>query len=354
MRSKVLIGALAVFLVGCSRLDRAIQPDPLQQVLAVVDTEPVTQAELIVDLEEHEGKLALSGLMLAKRVAHLAHEHQIKLDEARFNAESSKLRARIQDPYRLDYELRQLKSALLVRSLVLENVSEATKRQFYDKFKEDLREYDVSQLLVKSAEEARLAALRINHTGDFATEARLISEDEPSRMDGGALGLLDRASLEKIFGPDAAAQITRLPVGVVSPPLHSLYGYHLVEVTRSLQSYDDLKQAVEDQIVYGLKGRFMEKLGLELKGQEPPYIIPPGRPPIDVGAFVAPSGSPTTAIFVPPSGSPSSAVFVPPSGAPSSQVFAPPPSGHPSSGVFSAPSGSPCTSVFDIPSGSPR
>lgn len=80
-----------------------------------------------------------------------------------------------------------------------------------------------------AAARERVVALRqeIAGGGDFAEVAVRESGDEASAAQGGALGTVTRGALIPVL--DSAA--FSLPVGTLSQPLESPFGYHLIEVT---------------------------------------------------------------------------------------------------------------------------
>ncbi|MDO9693873.1 MAG: peptidylprolyl isomerase [Candidatus Latescibacteria bacterium] len=61
---------------------------------------------------------------------------------------------------------------------------------------------------------------------DFARAAALYSEDEGSKANGGDLGSFDRARMVPEFSNAAFS----LPVGEISAPIKTQFGYHLIEV----------------------------------------------------------------------------------------------------------------------------
>jgi len=61
---------------------------------------------------------------------------------------------------------------------------------------------------------------------DFARAAALYSEDEGSKANGGDLGSFDRARMVPEFTTAAFA----LPIGEISEPVKTQFGYHLIEV----------------------------------------------------------------------------------------------------------------------------
>ena len=94
------------------------------------------------------------------------------------------------------------------------------------------------QLVVapKASPEARQRALALTDSiakalragGDFATAARRFSQDSASAAQGGDLGWQRRGTFERAFDE----VVFRLKPGVVSDPVETVFGYHVIQVER--------------------------------------------------------------------------------------------------------------------------
>jgi peptidyl-prolyl cis-trans isomerase C len=83
-------------------------------------------------------------------------------------------------------------------------------------------------ILVESLADAMTARERITDVGeDFADVAKQVSKC-PSASQGGALGTFGKGQMVKPF-EDAAFS---LPVGKVSLPIQTQFGYHLIQRTQ--------------------------------------------------------------------------------------------------------------------------
>jgi parvulin-like peptidyl-prolyl isomerase len=83
-----------------------------------------------------------------------------------------------------------------------------------------------SHILVSSREEAEKLRTEIINGADFATEARQYSKC-PSGRSGGDLGYFGRGQMVPEFDQAAFS----LPVGELSEPIKTQFGYHLLLVT---------------------------------------------------------------------------------------------------------------------------
>lgn len=92
-------------------------------------------------------------------------------------------------------------------------------------------EYDATQvaashILVKTAAEAMQIKKDIDNGGSFEYYAQVYSLC-PSGQNGGALGYFGRGQMVPEFEKKAFS----LPVGEVSEPVHTQFGWHLIKVT---------------------------------------------------------------------------------------------------------------------------
>jgi parvulin-like peptidyl-prolyl isomerase len=80
---------------------------------------------------------------------------------------------------------------------------------------------------------------------DFATLAKAESDDVGSGSKGGDLGTFKHGQMVAAF--DQAAFV--LPVGQVSEPVKTQFGYHIIKITaRDAKSFDDAKPQIEKDL----------------------------------------------------------------------------------------------------------
>ena len=101
-----------------------------------------------------------------------------------------------------------------------------------------------------SAEDQQLALAkaisitqRLNSGEDFATLAQKFSDDTGSATQGGDLGFFGRGQMVKEF-EDAAFS---LPIGQISEPVKSQFGYHIIRVEEKDNGDPDINAWVQDQ-----------------------------------------------------------------------------------------------------------
>jgi peptidyl-prolyl cis-trans isomerase C len=99
----------------------------------------------------------------------------------------------------------------------------------------------VSHILVETEAQAASIKQAIDRGGDFAEIAKSTSQDG-SAQSGGALGCIDGAQFVEPFASVAASQ----PIGVVSDPVQTEFGYHLILVTGDAPAADVQQVALQE------------------------------------------------------------------------------------------------------------
>ena len=126
--------------------------------------------------------------------------------------------------------------------------TEAQAQAYYDK---NIQTYttaaskNLSHILVKSKAEA--LALRPTLTAsNFATTAKTVSLDVDAKSTGGDLGPVSSSGLI----PEIAAAATTLKPGVISQPIETQFGWHLLivlNVPKKVTPFSDVKQQIIDE-----------------------------------------------------------------------------------------------------------
>lgn len=83
---------------------------------------------------------------------------------------------------------------------------------------------------------------RITKGEDFATVAKAESDDAGSGAQGGDLGVFGKGKMVPVFDQAAFS----LPIGEISQPVKSQFGYHLIQVQeRSAKPFEEVKAEIE-------------------------------------------------------------------------------------------------------------
>jgi parvulin-like peptidyl-prolyl isomerase len=137
---------------------------------------------------------------------------------------------------------------------------------------------------------------QLTGTSNFADLAKTNSDDTGSGAQGGDLGCNDKGSFVGPFDDAAWNQ----PVGIVGPPVKTIYGYHLILVTaRGDLTFDEVKT----QIATSLKNDLRSLLDAELARMAGTVSIGVdgryGRYVSATGTIVAPAGATPPSTLVP-------------------------------------------------------
>jgi len=169
-----------------------------------------------------------------------------------------------------------LANALAKRITDDTHFTELDLRSYYDSHKNEFEEAQGSHILIRfkgssvplkpnekdlTDEEALAKAkdirAKILAGADFATLAKAESDDTGSGAKGGELGTFKRGQMVPAF--DQAA--FTLPVGQVSEPVKSQFGYHIIKITsRNAKSFEDAKAQIEKELKPKLAKEALEQL----------------------------------------------------------------------------------------------
>jgi peptidyl-prolyl cis-trans isomerase C len=180
-------------------------------------------------------------------------------------------------------------------------------RSYYDSHKNEFEEAQGSHILIRfkgssvplkpgekdlTDEEALAKAkdirAKILAGADFATLAKAESDDTGSGGKGGDLGTFKHGQMVPAFDQAAFA----VPVGQVSEPVKTQFGYHIIKITsRNARTFDDSKAQIEKELKPKLAKEALEQLKAHTPvalndayfGKEPssggPQTLPAPAPP---------------------------------------------------------------------------
>ncbi|MEZ5016563.1 MAG: peptidylprolyl isomerase [Flavipsychrobacter sp.] len=149
----------------------------------------------------------------------------------------------------IESELNNYRKQLAKNYLTDEQISEKLYKEAYDRMSEDIR---VAHILILSAPTATSAdtvkpyaqidsvynAL-VKKKADFGEMAKKYSEDKGSNINGGDIGYI--TALQTVYDFENVAYNT--PVGTVSKPFRTRFGYHLLKVLDRRKSMGEIKVA---------------------------------------------------------------------------------------------------------------
>lgn len=125
-------------------------------------------------------------------------------------------------------------------------VSDAQAQQYYNQHKSDYMLVTVDQVLLKTKAEAEKVQAELKAGANFATVADKNSIDPSVKQNHGHFA---NATTGQFVAPFAQACAT-LPIGQISAPVHSQYGYHIIRVdSRSQLPFAKVKAQIQQQLL---------------------------------------------------------------------------------------------------------
>ena len=136
---------------------------------------------------------------------------------------------------------RNARGVALRTSLSGQDISEATQRKYFDEHKADFSLNCVNHVLVKTKAEADAVLTRLKGGESFAAVAKDVSLDPGSKAKGGELDCSPKGS----FVPEFDTVASELPVGQLSDPVQTQYGFHVILVReRKDISFEDARAQI--------------------------------------------------------------------------------------------------------------
>ena len=183
--------------------------------------------------------------------------------------------------------------AVAVRSAVSGvDLSDASLQKYFDAHKDDFSQNCLSHILVKTKPEADAALARLKAGEDFAAVAKSVSIDTGSGTKGGDLGCNPKG----VFVPEFDKAASELPVGQLSDPVQTQYGFHIILVReRKPATFDSAKEQVKAAVNAQTQGAFRQFLQTAVTSArvtvdkrygsfqppatgQPPEVVPPVVP----------------------------------------------------------------------------
>ncbi|GLK78153.1 hypothetical protein GCM10008171_34070 [Methylopila jiangsuensis] len=280
-RTAALGASLALALLATSAL---AQPAPAtaaapaavdpKTVLATVDGEEVTAGE--VEIAQEDLQQSTASMTDVQRRDY-ALNYLIDLKIAANAAEKEKVGDSDDFKRRMAYlHDRALMEELLQRTAKAAVTDEAM-RKLYDDTVKNLKpepEVRASHILVKTEDEAKSVKERLAKGEDFAKIATEVSTDPGSAKQGGDLGFFGKGQMVPAF--DEAA--FKLEPNVVSEPVKTQFGFHVIKVTekreRPVPTFEQVKPQIEQYVVRTAQ----QDLVLKLRGQSKVERTEAGKP----------------------------------------------------------------------------
>jgi peptidyl-prolyl cis-trans isomerase C len=246
--------------------------DPAQEVLAVVNGEPLTQLHYDQFIEQYTPQVRTMAEQDKGRFM-----RELVLQE--LLAQEGKKQKLDQDPEiqsRLHTQMNNTIARAVVQKSVEENssITDAKLKAHYEANKSSYKEGETitaSHILVKTEPEAKALLEELKKGKDFAELAKEKSTG-PSAPQGGSLGSFGRGRMVPDFEKAAFA----LKAGEVSQPVKTQFGWHVIKVTEHTegkqqdfeQAKEEIRKALVTDYIQEMIQELQNKAAIEIKNPD--------------------------------------------------------------------------------------
>jgi foldase protein PrsA len=236
--SLALVTALfGAALAGCSSGSSSGGGD-----VATVNGDHITRADFDAKLESGpQGKSILNQMVQTDLIDQYGRDNHVDISDADVQKREDEIKAKY-PPGQFDQILKSqnltetdvqriLREQLIVEKAVSASVhvSDSDVEAYLAKNHATLdtpEQVRAKHILVADANTAAMIEAKLKAGGDFAALAKQYSTDPSSKDKGGELGFFSKGQMVPAFQAAAFSQ----KIGVVGPPVHSPFGYHIIVV----------------------------------------------------------------------------------------------------------------------------
>ena len=262
-------GAAQAQAPGAQKAPSAPAPVPPETVVARINGQPVTAADLALAAEDPA--LSLPGVDEAAK-QNLLVDYMIDLKVGAQAAEAAK----VGDSPEFKRKLAYFRDKLLLDDYLEREAKKAVTpeaaKALYDQTVKSMKpeeEVRARHILVESEDEAKKIAARVKGGEDFAKIAGEVSKDPGSKTEGGDLGWFTQERMVKPFA-DAAF---KLAPGQVSDPVKTQFGWHVLRVEekrmKPVPTFDEMKEQIDQYLTRKAQQDTIVKLREAAKVERP-------------------------------------------------------------------------------------
>lgn len=222
-----------------------------KEVVATVGKTEITRQEWLSIMESRYGKDVLKELVDQKVIETLAQKYDVKVPDEAVERELLLIKTMYGSTDEATSEedwKEQIRSTLLLEEILTKDVV-VPKEEMETYYEENISlyqiptSYHVSQIVVKSEEEAKQTLEELNQGSNFATLAMERSTDEFSASLGGDIGFVREG--DENISADFIAQLEKLVPGEWSDPIEVNGGYAIAMLHERIKgknySYKEVK-----------------------------------------------------------------------------------------------------------------
>ena len=211
--------------------------------IATVNGQQISRSAFDTKLESSQaGRGILNQMIQSDLIDQYAQENHIDPSSTQIDDELNKLKARypngqfdmiVKQQGLTDSDVRNiLRQQLVLQQAVAKKVPPITDAQVAAFFKQNHAMFDKPEqvrarhILVPDLKTAEMIEAKLKAGGNFAALAKQYSADPASKDKGGELGFFGHGQMVQPFDQAAFS----LPVGKISQPVKSPFGYHIIQV----------------------------------------------------------------------------------------------------------------------------
>jgi foldase protein PrsA len=228
--------------------------------VATVNGQSISHADLDNKLEgSPAARGVLQSMVMSTLIDQYAQQHHITVSQDEIN--------KVENQYKEQYPGDQWSELLKARSMTEQDVQDLIRRQIIldkavganiqisdkqikDYFDKNHAQFDkpaqarARHILVPDIKTANKVEADLKAGKDFAAEAKQYSTDPGSRDKGGELGWFRKGAMMPTFDAYAFSG----PIGKISQPIKSPFGYHIIQVEERKPAQKATLQSTHDQI----------------------------------------------------------------------------------------------------------
>jgi foldase protein PrsA len=234
------------------------------KAVARVNSTNITWKQFNDALKKQGGNQMLAGLLREELIRQGAKQYDITVTDEDVEFEVDKLAGQFGSLVGLEQALSQygmtlddlkgqIKATLLLEGIAARDVTveEEELRAYYDENKDQYTEPEqvkARHILVEDEETAKSILKQLQTGEDFVEIAKEKSTDPGSKDKGGDLGFFERGMMDPAFEEAAFS----LGIGETSPPVKSMFGYHIIRVEdkkfERLLSFEEVRDDLVKQV----------------------------------------------------------------------------------------------------------
>jgi peptidyl-prolyl cis-trans isomerase C len=263
LRHSGIVAAAAALLLACSvpAFAQSTAPQGADPVVARVNGQEIHESDLTIAEEDIGGNLPQQAGPDQKRdylITYLAD--MILVAKA---AEADKLADSDSFKQRLVFARNKALMESMLQSQAKTAVNDTAMHHVYDEAVKQMgeqQEVRARHILVESEDEAKSILADLKKGGDFAEIAKKKSKDPSAAAEGGDLGYFTKDQMV----PEFSEVAFKLDKGQLSDPVHSQFGWHIIQVedkrVKPVPQFDQVKDQIETFVVRKAQADLVSKL----------------------------------------------------------------------------------------------